>query len=65
MTNSTDQFIHDQNVKNYSARLLTTDGGAQRATLLTLLAEELTNARLKGWRLAPGLLDAGRPDALD
>jgi hypothetical protein len=65
MPNATDQFIHDQNVKNYSTRLLTAPGGAQRATLLTLLAEELSNARLMGLRPPPGSLETRRLHGLD
>ena len=65
MPNATDQFVHNQNVKNYSARLLATQGDAQRAMLLTLLAEELTRARQRGWQPTPGSLETRRLHGLD
>lgn len=60
MTNATDQFIHYQNVKNYSAQLLATQGGTQRAMLLKLLAEELAHARQEGWQPLAGSLETRR-----
>ncbi len=65
MDNATDQFVHNLNVKNYSTRLLTTQGAVQRAILLRLLAEELNNARQKGWQSAPGSLETRRLHGLD
>lgn len=65
MNNATDQFIHYQNVKNYSAQLLATQGEAQRATLLKLLAEELAHARQRGWQPPPGSLETRRLHGLE
>ena len=65
MTSATDQFVHNQNVKNYSARLHTPQGAIQRAMLLTLLAEELTIARKNGWQPTPGSLEMRRLYGLD
>jgi hypothetical protein len=65
MDNATDQFVHNLNVKNYSTRLLTAQGAVQRAILLRLLAEELNNARQKGWQSAPGSLETRRLHGLD
>jgi hypothetical protein len=44
-----DEFIHNENVRNYQRQLLTSGDAGQRMVLLRLLAEEAARAKRAGW----------------
>jgi len=44
-----DQFIHDQNVKNFQRQLMGSTDAEQRKLLMALLAEEAAKAKKAGW----------------
>lgn len=55
MTNVTDRFIHELNVKSYNVQLLAARDDGHRDMLLRLLAEELARGRFMGWQPPPGV----------
>jgi hypothetical protein len=49
MLQSTDEYIHHRNVKNYKRQLCSAPGGASSKMLMILLAEEAVIAKANGW----------------
>jgi hypothetical protein len=49
MTESTEEFVHRQNVKAYTRQLAAAADNSRRKQLMLLLSEERTRAKAEGW----------------
>lgn len=49
MNKALDEFVHHQNVANYTRQLRIAPDAGRRSMLMSLLAEERSRARSNGW----------------